>query len=598
MPQSGYEQRPWHRQYGPRVPVAVQVPPVPVTALLDEAANDFPRSPALGYFGRSINYRRLRQQVDLLAGSLRELGVARGDRVAMVLPNCPEFVLTFYAALRLGAIAVPLNPAFNPSELRYRLADCEAELIVVAESSYEQVADARAGTPLRDVVVAELAEFLPRRVRTRMAVPSSRGRALRRELSGQLPAEAQVLYFDELLNGSPGPAKQQPIRPDHDIAALFYTAGATARPRGAMLTHSNLVAAAYQSAVWDPQLERGEEATLAVLPLHHPHALVLGIVGTVLAASTVVLVPTGDLDDALAAAKEWGPATLAGSPELFGELAAWPHLHKRTLRSLRCCVSGLVDLPAELAERFEARTGTPVVNSYGLAESAGLALVNPLGGYARPATAGLPLPSTDVVVVDEQEPTRILPMGSAGELLIRGPQVFAGYWNNEQDTATTLRNGWLRTGDIAVMNLDGFVTIVDRKDDLVITDGLGVFPSEIEHVLLEHPAIADCAVVGLPDPRHGQRIAAAVVGRPGAAVLHDQLREFCGGRLPPQLVPQVIAVRGDIPRNHNGAILRRAVREQMSESIRPGYPDATSAPTVPAESGEQRPGSTIGGRTR
>jgi len=598
VPQNGYEQRPWHRQYGPGVPVAVQVPPVPVTALLDEAANDFPRSPALGYFGRSINYRRLRQQVDLLAGSLRELGVARGDRVAMVLPNCPEFVLTFYAALRLGAIAVPLNPAFNPSELRYRLADCEAELIVVAESSYEQVADARAGTPLRDVVVAELAEFLPRRVRTRMAVPSSRGRALRRELSGQLPAEAQVLYFDELLNGSPGPAKQQPIRPDQDIAALFYTAGAAARPRGAMLTHSNLVAAAYQSAVWDPQLERGEEATLAVLPLHHPHALVLGIVGTVLAASTVVLVPTGDLDDALAAAKEWGPATLAGSPELFGELAAWPHLHKRTLRSLRCCVSGLVDLPAELAERFEARIGTAVVNSYGLAESAGLALVNPLGGYARPATAGLPLPSTDVVVVDEQEPTRILPMGSAGELLIRGPQVFAGYWNNEQDTATTLRNGWLRTGDIAVMNLDGFVTIVDRKDDLIITDGLGVFPSEIEHVLLEHPAIADCAVVGLPDPRHGQRIAAAVVGRPGAAVLHDQLREFCGGKLPPQLVPQVIAVRGDIPRNHNGAILRRAVREQMSESIRPGYPDATSAPTVPAESGEQRPGSTIGGRTR
>jgi long-chain acyl-CoA synthetase len=583
--QSGYEQRPWHRQYGPGVPVAVQVPPVPVTALLDEAADDFPRAPALGYYGRSTNYRRLRRQVDLLAGSLRELGVTRGDRVAMVLPNCPEFVLTFYAALRLGAIAVPLNPAFSASELRYRLADCEAELIVVAESGYEQVASARTGTPLRDVVVAELAEFLPRRVRTRMAVPSSRGRALRRELSGRLPAGAQVRYFDELLAGSSGPAKQQPIRPDHDIAALFYTAGAAARPRGAMLTHTNLVAAAYQSAVWDPELERGEEATLAVLPLHHPHALVLGVIGAALAASTVVLVPTGAVDDALAAAKEWGPATLAGSPELFGELAAWPHLRKRTMRSLRCCVSGLVDLPAELAERFQERVGTPVVNSYGLAECAGLALVNPLGGYGRPATAGLPLPSTDVVIVDEQEPTRILPMGSAGELLIRGPQVFAGYWNSDQDTGATLRNGWLRTGDIAVMNLDGFVTIVDRKDDLIITNGLGVFPSEIEHVLLEHPAIADCAVIGLPDPRHGQRIAAVVVGRPGAAVLHDQLREFCGEKLPAQLVPQLIAVRGDIPRNHNGAILRRAVREQMSESIGPGYSDPARRSTVPAGSG-------------
>jgi len=435
------------------------------------------------------------------------------------------------------------------------------------------------------VVVAELTGFLPRRARTRMAVPTGRGRAPRRELSGQLPAGAQLLDFDELLDGSPGPAKQQPLRPDHDVAALVYTAGAAARPRAAMLTHGNLVAAAYQSAVWDPQLERGKEATLAVLPLHHPHALVLGVIGAALAASTVVLVPTWNLDDALAAAKEWGPATLAGSPELFGELAAWPHLRKRTVRSLRCCVSGLVDLPAGLAERFQERAGVPVVNSYGLAECAGLALVNPLGGYGRPATAGLPLPSTDVVIVDEQEPTRVLPLGSAGELLIRGPQVFAGYWNNDQDTATALRNGWLRTGDIAVMNMDGFVTIVDRTDDLIITDGLGVFPSEIEHVLLEHPAIADCAVVGLPDPRHGQRIAAVVVGRPGAAVLHDQIREFCGQKLPPQLVPQLIAVRGDIPRNHNGAILRRAVREQMSESLGPGNPGAPRRSTVPAGSG-------------
>jgi len=568
--QSGYEHRPWHRHYAPGVPIAVQVPPVPVTALLDEAANDFPRSPALGYFGRSTNYRRLRQQVDALAGSLRELGVARGDRVAMVLPNCPEFVLTFFAALRLGAIAVPLNPDFTASELRYRLADCEAELVVVAESSYQLVASARAGTPLRDVVVAELTQFLPRRVRTKMAVPSHRGRALRRELSGQLPADAQVLFFDELLDGSPGPAKQQQIRPDQDVAVLFYTAGAADRPRGAMLTHRNLVAAAYQSAVWDPELERGEEAALAVLPLHHPLALVLGVIGAALAASTIVLVPTGDLADALDAAKEWGPATLAAGPDIIAGLAGWPHLRKRTVRSLRSCFSGLVDLPAELAERFETKVGSPVSNSYGLAETAGLALANPLGGHGRPATAGLPLPSTDVVIVDEQEPTRILPLGSAGELLIRGPQVFAGYWNNDQDTGATLRNGWLRTGDIAVMNADGFVTLLDRKNDLIITNGLGVFPSEVEHVLLEHPAIADCAVVGLPDPRYGQRIAAVVVGREGAAVLHDELREFCATKLPAQLVPQLIAVRGDIPRNHNGAILRRAVREQMSESIGPG----------------------------
>ncbi|MCI0687599.1 MAG: AMP-binding protein [Sporichthyaceae bacterium] len=562
------------------------VPSVPLTALLDEAASDFPRSPALGYFGRSIDYKRLRQQVDLLAGSLRELGVSRGDRVAMVLPNCPEFVLTFFAALRLGAIAVPLNPEFSASELRYRLADCEAEIVVAAESSYELVSAARAGTALRDVVVAPLTEFLPRRVRTRMAVPSARGRNLRQGLSAQLPASAQVLYFDELLEGSPGPAKQQQIRPDHDLAALFYTAGAVDRPRGAMLTHRNLVAAAYQSAVWDPDLERGEEATLAVLPLHHPHALVLGLIGAVLAASTIVLVPTGELADAIAATKEWGPATLAGTPGIFADLVDWPHLRKRSLRSLRSCVSGLVDLPSELAERFAAKTGAPVANSYGLAECAGLALMNPLSATGRSSTAGLPLPSTDVVIVDEQEPSRILPVGSAGELLVRGPQVFVGYWNNDQDTGATLRNGWLRTGDIAVMNADGYVTILDRKDDLIVTGGLGVFPSEVEHVLLEHPAVADCAVVGLPDPRFGQRIAAVVVGRPGAAVLHDQLREFCGERLPAQLVPHLIAVRGDVPRNRNGAILRRAVREQMSESIGPGgYPGNSPRSTVRAGSG-------------
>jgi acyl-CoA synthetase (AMP-forming)/AMP-acid ligase II len=270
-------------------------------------------------------------------------------------------VLTFYAALRLGAIAVPLNPAFTSSELRYRLADCEAELIVVAASSYEQVAGARTGTPLRDLVVAELTEFLPRRARSRLAVPSGRKRAAPGAVRQQ-PAGAQVRYFDELLDGSPGPAKQQPIRPDQDIAALFYRQrGSSSARRDAHPQQSWRPRT--RARVWDPELERGKEATLAALPLHHPHALVLGLIGAALAAGTVVLVPTGDLDDALAAAKS-GPDHLAGSPEFFGELAAW-----RACASgpcARCAVASpaLVDLPAELAERFEARVGTPVVNSY------------------------------------------------------------------------------------------------------------------------------------------------------------------------------------------------------------------------------------------
>lgn len=541
------------------------MPPLTLSQVLDQAAADFSKAPAVAFLGRTITYRRLHHDVELLAGSFAELGVGRGDRVALILPNCPQFVIAFFAAVRVGAIAVPLDPALDAPALRDRLTDSGARLAVVIDRSYDTVAAVRSATAVRDIVITTLGDYASRAARRRARLPFRRYRSLRDLLTPATePYDDAVLYLDELVEGSPGPVDAAPINAGRDPAALLYTAGTMDTARAAILTHLNLLAATCQSAVWDHGMTRGAEATLMATPMHTPSGLTTGLITTVFSAGVLLLIPTTEADLVIHCTRDWSPSLFPGTPEVYRMLASWPHraVAQRCLRSIRNTVCYGQRLPEDVAATLRRQTGLRPVEAYGLAETGGVALANPLNANARPGTAGVPLPGTEARIVDERQPNRSVPVGTAGELAIRGPQVCRGYWNRTEDTAAAIRGGWLLTGDIAVMSPDGYFTIIDRKADTIITNGFVVFPSEVEEAVLRHPGIADCAAIGVPDGHAGQAIAVWAVPRPGSLVAPESVRDICARHLPPYMIPREVRMVAGLPRSSNGSLQRRLLRDR------------------------------------
>lgn len=570
--------RPWLRWYAEGVPQRVHVPDVPLIRLLDDAARDFPRTTALAFLGRTMTYAALADAVDRFAGALHGLGVRKGDRVALILPNCPQNVIAFFAVLRLGAVVVQHNPLYTPAELHHQLADSGATVAIVYDGAYRRLDEARAGTAVKHVVVTSLADYLPSGKRLALRLPFGRIREKREQLVTELPPGADVLDFAQLVRSPAGLAPIARIDPGTDLALLQYTGGTTGLPKGAMLTHRNLVANAYQARAWDPALERGRETVLAALPIFHVYGLTMCLTMTTLIAGTLVLLPTFELGLLFSAIDRWRPTVFPGVPPMYDQIVRSRRTGRHDLRSIRTCVSGAMRLPPETAQRFAEVTGGRVVEGYGLTESAPVALANPLDGNARPGTIGLPLPSTEIRIVDPDDPTHEVPVGTPGELCVRGPQVFCGYWRQPAESQTMLRDGWLHTADIAAMDEDGFVTIIDRKRDVVLASGFSIFPSEIEDVLGEHPAVESCAVVGVPHYYRGETVKAFVVLRPGEQVTEDELRRFCASRLVAYKVPSSFEVRAELPRNIMGKVLRRVLREEH-EALRARV--AAPAPTPP-----------------
>ena len=559
-----YDSAPWLRYYAEGVPRDVRVPDEPLTHLLDTAAERFGRRTALAFLGGTISYQRLRRLVDRMAAALADLGVRRGDRVALVLPNCPQQVIAFYAALRLGAVVVQHNPLYTAPELAYQLADSESTIAIVLDRAYPAVAEARPSTHLRRVIVTSLLPWLPRGKRLALRLPVERLARLREELSQPVPEDADVLDFESLLKRAVAPVEQAPVDPRRDLALLQYTGGTTGRPKGAMLTHANLLANAVQTAAWDPAARDGHEVTLAVLPMFHVFGLTLCLTTSVLLASTIVLLPKFDTELVLEAIRKWRPTIFPGVPPIYDKIIVEARDQKVDLRSIRVCVSGAMPLPRGLAQEFRRATGGHLIQGYGMTETSPVTLANPLDGNARHVSVGLPLPGTRVRVVGEDDPFRTVGIGEAGELLVYGPQVFQGYWNQPQETAEVLNNGWLRTGDIAVMSPDGFFTLLDRKRDVIIIDGFNVFPSEVENVIDAHPRVTDSAVVGIPDGHGGEIVKAYVVPAPDEIVTDREIIRHCERHLVDYKIPTLVEVRRDLPRNMLGKILRRLLREEST----------------------------------
>ncbi len=559
-----FTSRPWLESYAKGVSADIDTPTQTLVEMLDVSVHRYRRSVALEFFGAETTYAELGEQVARMAAALHQLGVQHGDRVALVLPNCPQHIVAFYAILRVGAIAIEHNPLYTERELRHQFEDHGATVAIV----WDKIAATVVGFPddvgVRTVISVDVTRSMSLRTRTALRLPVKKARESRaaltvgRAVTGALDWAA-LITTARINHRVPGPALG-------DIAVLQYTSGTTGSPKGAILTHSNLRANAMQGEAWVPGLRPGKETFYGVLPMFHAYGLTLCLTFAMSMGARLVLFPKFDAKLVLDAMRT-SPATfLPAVPPIYDRLVTAAEARKVSLRGIRFAISGAMNLPVDTVTRWEKTTGGLLVEGYGMTETSPVALGNPIGPSRRPGTVGVPFPSTEIRVVDPDDPTVDRGVGDAGELLIRGPQVFAGYWNRPSDTAETLlAGGWLRTGDIVTVSADGFVTIVDRIKELIITGGFNVAPSEVEAVLLAHPAIADAAVIGLPSPSGGEDVTAVVVLATGAAIDPVEVREWAKARLAAYKVPRRIEVVDELPRNIVGKVLRRVVRQALVE---------------------------------
>ncbi|HEX2705946.1 MAG TPA: long-chain-fatty-acid--CoA ligase, partial [Candidatus Lustribacter sp.] len=522
--------------------------------------------------GAQTSYADLADQVSLAAEALHALGVRHGDRVALVLPNCPQHIVAFYATLRLGAVVVEHNPLYTSGELEHQLADSGATVVVCWDKTAWVIDGLRATTAISTILAVDLSSALPWRKRLALRLPVAKARAARAAMTGPIPPGVQRWERFASSAGPIDPSYPEPLA--GDIALLQYTGGTTGTPKGAILTHENLRVNAAQGRAWVPGLRDGEEVVYAVLPLFHAYGVTLCLTFSLSVGATLVLLPRFDLDQMLDAIRRLPPTFLPAVPPIYERVAAAARDRGVDLTSIRYAISGAMPLPPEVVGIWESVTGGLLVEGYGMTETSPIVMGNPIAPTRRPGTVGVPFPSTHIRIVDPDDPSQDLPLGVAGELLIWGPQVFQGYWNRpEESAAVLLPGGWLRTGDIAVADVHGFVRIVDRIKELIITGGFNVYPSEVEDVLRALPEIADVAAVGVRSGGDGgEEVVVAVVPAPGATVDTQRVRDFARERLTGYKVPRRVVIVEELPRSQVGKVLRRRVRDRVEamEALGPG----------------------------
>ena len=567
--------RAWLAHYSPGVPESVSVPDQPLPWLLDEATRRYGANVAIEYYGTRFTYVQLLSLAERFARALVRLGVRRGDRVSICLPNVPQFPIVFYGALKAGAIAVPTNPLYTQPELEHQLKDAGAKLAITLDLTYPNLAAVRANTPVEQVIVTSAADYLPPVLAALYRLrEKTQARGKPHVDAKTLAADATVHQFKDVLGqthdrqgfevfSQPAPASGD------DVAVLQYTGGTTGVAKGAMLTHRNLLANAMQAWAWNEQPAGSKHATLCVAPFFHVYGLTVGMNMTVLNGSTMVLLPRFTVKDTLKAIEKYRPDLFPGVPTMYLAIAREAAKRHADLSSVKVCISGSAPLPLEVQRRFEEASGAKVVEGYGLTEASPVTHCNPVFGERRVGTIGLPLPGTDAAIVRE-DTWEFLPAGEQGEIVVRGPQVMRGYWNRPDETEKVLRDGWLKTGDIGVMSDDGYFTIVDRAKDIIIAGGLKIFPREVDEVLYAHPKVLEAAAVGVPDEYRGETVRAYVVVKPGETLTEEELRTYCQQHLAPYKVPKQFEFRTELPKTLVGKVLRRALRAEYIERTKSG----------------------------
>jgi long-chain acyl-CoA synthetase len=561
------DHRPWFKSYPAAVPHTLEpYPEVSVFSMLEGSARRFPNRPSMAWFGRHMSYRFLLHEVERFSGVLASLGLRRGDRVGLILPNSPQYVIAYYAIARIGAVVVGNNPLYTQREMEHQLKDAGIQVVVVLDQLYPNFAPVFTSIGLRDVIVTKVTDYM--RFPLKQLAPLKFRREARHEGKPWPPVrkDARVRWWAALMK-QPGPIPAvATVDPKRDPAGFIYTGGTTGLSKGAMLSHFNLVANATQSTAWFPTIVQGEDAVMCVLPFFHSYGMTTELNLGVLNGAMLVLVPRFELHMVLKQLAKEKPSLFPGVPRLYMQLNEAPETRKYDLRSIKACVSGAAPLPQAVAEKFhEVTGGASLVEGYGLTEASPVTHANPVVGGARPGTIGLPTPDTDCRIVNLDDPDRDVGSGERGELCVRGPQVMLGYWNRPEETALTIRNGWLHTGDVAIMDPDGYFRIVDRIKEMIIVSGFNVYPTEVEEVLYRHPKILKVSVVGVPDPETGEAVKAFVVLRPGerataveiTAWARDPSQGLTGYRVPKQ-----IEFRDSLPETLIGKVLRRVLQEE------------------------------------
>jgi long-chain acyl-CoA synthetase len=563
--------RPWTEHYAPGVPANLKLPEGSLVDLMETSVKRFGSKTALEFFGAQTSYRELGALISRAAAGLKKLGVQPGDRVALVLPNCPQHIIAFHAVLRLGAIVVEHNPLYTDRELRHQFEDHGATVAIVWDKAVQRVSQLPADVGLRTIISVELIPAMPRlqRLALRLPIPAARkARAAlapgKRDNLSERRGRIAVRRWPEVLRAGALP-KKHPRPAPQDLAVLQYTSGTTGLPKGAMLTHANLWANAAQGRAWVPGLQDGKETVYAVLPMFHAYGLTLCMTFALSIGAKLVLFPKFDVDLVLKAHRK-SPATfLPAVPPIYDRIAAAAAERGIGLGSIRFSISGAMNLPASTVQTWEKATGGYLIEGYGLTETSPIALGNPFGASRKPGTVGVPFPLTDIRVVDPKNVALDRAPGEEGELLIRGPQVFSGYWNRPEETEDALlEGGWFRTGDIVSVDEDYFVTIRDRIKELIITGGFNVSPSEVEDVLAAFPGLADVSVVGLPRPGGGEEVVAVVVPTPGSTINPEALLAFGQRQLAAYKVPRRVVVLEELPRSLIGKVLRREIRNTLA----------------------------------
>ncbi len=568
--------RPWVKYYEAGVPAQLDIPDRPLTWLLDQTINRYPRQTALIYYGTKISYAQLSTLANRFAIALQRLGIQKGDRVALALPNVPQYPIAFYGALKAGAVVVPTNPLYTEREMQHQLADSGARVVIMLDMFYPIVRAVREKTKLEHVIIASAADFLPpilrqlyplsqrkaKHAEPRLTPQELRADPMLHNMSGML--EPRTKGGVEVFN-LPVPAS------GNDLAVLQYTGGTTGLSKGAMLTHRNLLANALQTRHWTPQAVDGQESTLCVAPFFHSYGLTVCMNLSVYAGATMILLPKFATKEVVKTIARYRPGMFPGIPTMYVAIMREVNGHGAFMKSIKFCISGAAPLPAKVQEDFEHLTGGKVVEGYGLSEASPVTHCNPLNENCVNGSVGLPLPNVDAMIMNG-ETGKQLPAGEIGEIMVKGPNIMQGYWQREQETKAIFRDGWMHTGDLGYMDEKGYFYIADRSKDLIVASGFNVYPREVEEVLYRHKAIEEAAVVGVPDEYRGENVAAVVVLKPGFTA-SDEMRAsivaYCKQELTAYKVPKIVEFRATLPKSLIGKVLRREVRTLLAQPEKP-----------------------------
>jgi long-chain acyl-CoA synthetase len=562
--------KPWIKNYDKGVPASIEYPKGPVFQFLDQSAQKYPDRACTIFKGAVVSYKEMNAISDRIAGALVAMGVKKGDRVGIFMPNTPQFVMAYFGILKAGGVVVATNPLYTPPEIEYQVNDSGVEIMFVMTNFYKTIKTAQPKTKIKKLIVTNIKEALPPVLRVLFTLAKEKKAGFR--IEGGL-AEGDIWFQDLLAKHASTPRPKIEIGSD-DTAMFQYSGGTTGVSKAAVATHFNVLADTLQIKNWMTNLEEGKETVLMAIPLFHVYGMVAGMLFAMSAGASMVMIPNArDIPDVLENIHKYNPTIFPGVPTLYNAINNRPEVQagKVSLRSIKACISGSAPLLRETKETFERLSGGKVFEGYGMSEAPTATHCNPLNGVNKTGSVGMPLPDVDCKIISLDDGETEMPVGEIGEIVVSGPQVMKGYHNMPTETANSLRKlkdgkTWLFTGDIGRMDEDGYFYIVDRKKELIKPGGYQVWPREVEEVLAAHPKVMDVGVAGIPDPYRGETVKAWIVVKPGETATEEELKAFCKERLAAYKVPTHYEFRAELPKTTVGKILRRELVRQHKEA--------------------------------